>query len=193
MVKDGPTFTVDLEDYYDALPIEDRAGSERLVYANAMFLLNTLEKYNVKAIFYCLGSVAEEYPHLMLIIRKRGHVIGSHGYWHGHNEKIGDASDFLSRKVLPDSICYRSPYWDTTPMPWPPSGGFFFRALPLWLVKLNSRLSGTFWIHPHDVVEKHPKLKSRFINWKRNIGLKNSRQKLDRLLKEVRFADPSKN
>lgn len=106
--------------------------------------------------------------------------MGWHGWYHDHNER--DPGEYAN---------FRSPYWDTTPMPWPPSGGFFFRFMPFWYVKWAVKKSGVFWIHPHDLMEDHPRLKNPFLNLKRHWGLKGARAKLDRLLSEVKFDDPA--
>jgi len=164
-------FTVDLERWYDALPGE---SGESRIQEPTEFLLDLLAKYNVKATFYVLGLVFEEHEDLVSEIANLGHTLGSHGYKHDHN--------------LCGSGIFRSPYWDTTPMPQPPSGGFFFRALPLTYIKWAVKKSGVFWLHPHDIDEGHPKLKNPLLNIKRHIGLKGARKKLERLLQEVEFA-----
>lgn len=138
-----------------------------------MFLLDMLQKYEVRAVFYVLGWLRDMMPELCGEIADRGHSIGSHGYWHGHNEFGGPG--------------FRSPYWDTTPMPFPPSGGFFFRVMPLSYLKLAIGASKVFWLHPHDIDEGHPKLSNVALNWKRHVGLKDSREKLERILEEVAF------
>jgi len=56
-----------------------------------------LEKYNVKASFFCIGKNAEKYPKLVKSILSHGHVIGNHSF--SHINKYG----FLSfDKVLRD-------------------------------------------------------------------------------------------
>jgi len=45
-------------------------------------LLELLERYNCKATFCVLGSVAERHPELVKDISARGHEIASHGYSH---------------------------------------------------------------------------------------------------------------
>lgn len=136
-------------------------------------------KYNVKAIFYILGYTKLKQPEVFKWIKDSGHMIADHGEHHSHNYYGEDP--------------YRSPYWDTTPMPWPPSGGFFFRFMPFWYVKWAVQKSGVFWIHPHDIDEKHPKLRNPFLNWKRHVGLKTAKKKLERLLQEVKFDAPSED
>lgn len=194
MAEKLPIFTVDWEDFYHAVN-EPMSGHSSLRETD--FILDILEKYGVKAIFYCLGQDADCEPELVRKIEGRGHVIGSHGWHHSHNEKLNDYYDRDCRGLLrvilgknDETFPYRSPYWDTTPMPQPPSGGFFFRFMPFWYVKWAVKKSGVFWIHPHDLDEDHPRLKNPLLNWKRHVGLRGARAKLDRLLSEVQFSEP---
>lgn len=46
------------------------------------FILDELEKRNIKATFFILGWVAKKCPDLILKIASKGHEIGSHGYSH---------------------------------------------------------------------------------------------------------------
>lgn len=45
-------------------------------------VLDILAKSNVKALFFCKGSCAEEHPELVERIVKEGHIVGNHGYNH---------------------------------------------------------------------------------------------------------------
>lgn len=179
MVEKLPLFTIDCEDWNHALHVTKRGHSS---VGCVQHLLDQLAKHEVKAIFYVLGRFEYEFPGMVETIKDAGHIIGDHGFFHDHKE---------SQQYPRLNPYYRSPYWDTTPMPWPPSGGFFFRALPLEIVKYNLRKSGVFWIHPHDLDESHPRLTNPLLNWKRHVGLKGARAKLDRLLSEVQFGNPA--
>lgn len=46
------------------------------------WLLDTLDKYNVKATFFMVGDNVRKYPHLFEDIRKRGHRLGNHTFNH---------------------------------------------------------------------------------------------------------------
>lgn len=80
--------TFDIEDWFHLLdvdylenPIEwDRYESR--IEAPTNRILDLLDKYETKAIFFVLGWVADKYPELINSIHKRGHLIGSHGYHH---------------------------------------------------------------------------------------------------------------
>lgn len=45
-------------------------------------LLTILEERNLKATFFCLGWIAERYPHVIRRIHSLGHEIGTHSYAH---------------------------------------------------------------------------------------------------------------
>jgi hypothetical protein len=64
------------------------------------------------------------------------------------------------------------------------TGGFWFRLFPYWFVKWCILRRGECYFHPHDLDENHPKLKHPWFNWKRHVGLKNARRKLERLLSD---------
>lgn len=46
------------------------------------FVLDELDKYGFKAMFFCTGSNAERYPELINEIKLRGHDLGNHTYQH---------------------------------------------------------------------------------------------------------------
>ena len=196
MGKKEVVFTVDLEDWYHALEDEYYKTELSAAFKEIVpYLILLLEDHGIKAIFYVLGWIAYKDESQIRLISDEGHIIGSHGTLHKKGEKIGDFSDRRCRDLLDyivnkETLYYRSPYWDTTPMPWPPAGGFFFRFMPYWYVKWAVKKSGVFWIHPHDLYENHPKLKNPWLNWKRHVGLKNARRKLERLLsdQDIRWA-----
>jgi polysaccharide deacetylase family protein (PEP-CTERM system associated) len=80
-------YTVDLEDWYQGLTSTNReperwpAYEARLANSTAR-LLALLGKYSVRATFFVLGPVAEQYPDLVRQIDAAGHELGVHGYWH---------------------------------------------------------------------------------------------------------------
>lgn len=47
--------------------------------------LNLYEKYGVKATFFCLGKLIEQYPDIVQTIENAGHEVGSHGWVHDSN------------------------------------------------------------------------------------------------------------
>jgi len=51
-------------------------------------LLDVLNTYNVKVVFFVVGKIIEEYPDLIKEIAAHGHEIAIHGYAHEHLEKL---------------------------------------------------------------------------------------------------------
>jgi peptidoglycan/xylan/chitin deacetylase (PgdA/CDA1 family) len=45
-------------------------------------LLEILEKYDVKATFFCIGSKVEKFPGIVNSVKEKGHIIGNHSYSH---------------------------------------------------------------------------------------------------------------
>lgn len=116
--------TIDLEDWYNAhdysIPRSAWDECQSRVEKNTLKLLDLLEKYDVKAIFFVLGYIAKRHPDLVKEISERGHVIASHGYWH---EKLYELnkdklkSDLSMSLKLLENITgkkvryYRAPSW----------------------------------------------------------------------------------
>jgi polysaccharide deacetylase family protein (PEP-CTERM system associated) len=80
-------FTVDLEDWFQGLtstnPRVDRwpTYDSRVVQATQP-LLALLAEHDVRATFFVLGYVADQFPGLIEQIAAAGHEIGLHGYFH---------------------------------------------------------------------------------------------------------------
>lgn len=72
--------TVDLEPKEVVLTFDD--GPDPNVTPS---ILDTLDKYCVKATFFFTGHRAERYPHLVREAALRGHTIASHSYSHPNN------------------------------------------------------------------------------------------------------------
>ena len=105
--------------------------------ATTPLLLDTLAKYNIKALFFCNGKSAEKYPGLMARIREEEHLAGNHGYdhlngWRSSSEKYiadatissGNNSSKLFRppygKIRPGQfrilkLSYKVVFWDLMP------------------------------------------------------------------------------
>lgn len=80
--------TVDVEDYFHVsafaanISRNSWASYESRVVTNTEKLLAIFEHFNVKATFFILGCVAEQYPQLVREIFARGHEVACHGYSH---------------------------------------------------------------------------------------------------------------
>jgi polysaccharide deacetylase family protein (PEP-CTERM system associated) len=81
-------FTVDIEDYFQVSAFEhyvqrkEWGRFECRVVPNTHRILRLLARYNVRGTFFMLGWIAQHYPHLVQDIKRDGHEIAAHGYWH---------------------------------------------------------------------------------------------------------------
>lgn len=80
--------SVDVEDYYQVsafrsiVKFTDWSRYESRLASNIDKLLTILAEEGVRATFFILGWVAENYPEIVRRIRAAGHEIASHGYAH---------------------------------------------------------------------------------------------------------------
>ncbi len=51
-------------------------------------ILDTLDKYDVKATFFFIGRWVEKFPDKVKEIQEKGHELGNHGYRHFHPKKL---------------------------------------------------------------------------------------------------------
>jgi peptidoglycan/xylan/chitin deacetylase (PgdA/CDA1 family) len=81
--------------------------------SSTLHILEIIEKYNIKALFFCSGVSAKKYPELMQRIISGGHMTGNHGFLHidgfktsTHNylENVSKAESFTS------DLLFRPPY-----------------------------------------------------------------------------------
>ena len=78
------------------------------------WILNLLEKLNIKATFFCIGENAEKCPEIILSILDKGHQIGNHTYSH-KNGFLSSTKSYLDniercKKILPSTTLFRPPY-----------------------------------------------------------------------------------
>jgi polysaccharide deacetylase family protein (PEP-CTERM system associated) len=121
--------TIDVEDYYHVSGFEGRVDRARWdefpsrVGPNTRRLLDLLAAAGVRATFFVLGWVAERQPGLVQAIRRAGHEVGCHGYWHRLiYEQTPDefrADLCRARDVLQDVLgekvnAYRAPSFSVT-------------------------------------------------------------------------------
>lgn len=84
---------------------------------NTLWILDLLDTYNTKAIFFCIGKNIEAYPDFFNEILKRGHQVGYHSYshtnvWRQNNQEF--VRDFEKCEAIFKSIIYRPPYGKMT-------------------------------------------------------------------------------
>lgn len=77
------------------------------------YLLDILNKYNIKAIFFCSGAQAEKYPDLINQIKAGRHLIGNHGFSHlnGWKTSLNSYLDDVNKAIpFTSSDLFRPPY-----------------------------------------------------------------------------------
>jgi peptidoglycan-N-acetylglucosamine deacetylase len=74
--------SVDLEDYFCDLPVNEWSKYKSRILQTTDTLLNLFEETNTKATFFVVGYFAEKFPELIKKIHDQGHEIGSHTFSH---------------------------------------------------------------------------------------------------------------
>lgn len=82
------------------------------------YLINVLEKFDIKATFFIIGNQAKKYPELVKLIINNGHKIGNHSFSHlngfsTNNNKYFE--DIEQAKKYIDSDIFRPPFGKITP------------------------------------------------------------------------------
>ena len=82
------------------------------------YLINVLEKFDIKATFFIIGNQAKKYPELVKLIINNGHKIGNHSFSHlngfsTNNNKYFE--DVEQAKKYIDSDIFRPPFGKITP------------------------------------------------------------------------------
>lgn len=92
---------------------------------NTIKILNLLDKYQAKAVFFLIGVHIEKYPILVKEIQSRGHIIGNHSYSHYNkfpifsvNKMLGEieeTNDLIERAIGEKPQYFRPPFGVTNP------------------------------------------------------------------------------
>jgi polysaccharide deacetylase family protein (PEP-CTERM system associated) len=97
----------DIEDWFHIVEVPSVADRNSwpklpsLVEAQTEWILELLDSMKVRATFFILGWAADHHPHVVKLIAKAGHEIGSHSYWHRRVDRltIKEFREDLSRSV----------------------------------------------------------------------------------------------
>lgn len=112
--KELPIYSVDRTDKKIALTIDAAWDDDKTA-----FILETLERYNVKATFFLCGSWVKAYPEQVKAISDAGHTIGNHSLTHPHMSRLSEAQIKEEIEKLDDLIeaitgkrtdLFRAPY-----------------------------------------------------------------------------------
>jgi peptidoglycan-N-acetylglucosamine deacetylase len=77
------------------------------------WVLHTLERYNAKATFFCVGNNVEQNPSIYNMILAKGHTVGNHTYNHlnGWRSPVEEYTEDVMKcnEVVPSTL-FRPPY-----------------------------------------------------------------------------------
>jgi len=90
-------------------------------------LLDTLKKYQIKAIFCLIGENVEQYPDLVKRIYDEGHYVANHGYSENLSNKMND-TEFRDNLVRGDAAISSALGFEVHPKLYRPHGGFYTSA-----------------------------------------------------------------
>ncbi|MCH5278329.1 MAG: polysaccharide deacetylase family protein [Christensenellaceae bacterium] len=114
LMKELPVYSVSREDKKIALTIDAAWDDDK-----TDFILETLQRYNIKATFFLCGFWAKDYPEKVKLIHEQGHVIGNHSMTHPHMNSQSSAQilnelksydDLLESIIGTRSTLFRAPY-----------------------------------------------------------------------------------
>ena len=88
-------------------------------------ILNLLDKFNVKATFFCIGNRIKGNEGILKQIQEQGHLIGNHSYSHSNLFDLKNTQQMISdlqegnkeikRVIGKEPMFFRPPYGVTTP------------------------------------------------------------------------------
>ncbi|MCL2330066.1 MAG: DUF3473 domain-containing protein [Phycisphaerae bacterium] len=114
--------TVDLDDWAAAVLGPDQPVTEHVV-ANVQRVLDLLSQAGVRATFFALGRVCEQFPQLLPAVAAAGHEIASHGYRHERiyrmtpgqfEEDLRRSIEIIESQTGQRPIGYRAPAFSIT-------------------------------------------------------------------------------
>ena len=99
MSRQVPVYRVARQDHVIALTIDAAWSADK-----TPFILDTLDRYGVKATFFLCGVWVDAYPDAVKEIAARGHEIGNHSLTHPHMNRISAEEIRKELKELDDRI-----------------------------------------------------------------------------------------
>lgn len=99
MSRHVPVYRVAREDHVIALTIDAAWSADK-----TPFILDTLDRYGIKATFFLCGVWVQAYPDAVKEIAARGHEIGNHSLTHPHMNRISAEEIRQELSALDDQI-----------------------------------------------------------------------------------------
>jgi peptidoglycan/xylan/chitin deacetylase (PgdA/CDA1 family) len=128
-------------------------------------VLDLLDRYRIKASFFCVGSQVMRHPALIERMDREGHIIGNHGFSHHFffdffsarrmEEELVKTGKLIQRIIRKKPLLFRPPYGVTNPV------------LARVLRKMNYHIIGWSLKSKDTVIRNEPKLFNRL---KKKLG-----------------------
>jgi len=77
------------------------------------WVLDLLDKYGIKATFFCVGDNVRKYPEIYQMVQDRGHIVGNHTFHHVQGLKVKKqtyVNDVEDASKLINSKLFRPPH-----------------------------------------------------------------------------------
>jgi peptidoglycan-N-acetylglucosamine deacetylase len=175
-------------------------------------ILSILEKYNIKAAFFCIGEKIQKHPELFKKIVERGHITGNHSYRHSFwfdfyssrrmEEEILRTDELIIRITGKKPTFFRHPYGVTNPMlkkalqrtehrpvSWSLRSNDTVKSPEKVLFSINQKLKNGDIVLFHDSIPETPGLVEQFIIDTKNRGMEFVG--LEELLKFKHYDNPT--
>jgi peptidoglycan/xylan/chitin deacetylase (PgdA/CDA1 family) len=175
-------------------------------------ILIILEKYNIKAAFFCIGEKIEKHPELFKKIVEQGHITGNHSYSHSFwfdfyfskrmEEEISRTDELILKLTGKKPAFFRHPYGVTNPMlkkalkrtghhpvSWSLRSNDTVKSPAKVLFSINQKLKNGDIVLFHDSMPETPGLVEQFIIDTKNRGM--DFVGLEELLKFKRYDNPT--
>lgn len=120
----GHALSFDLEHWHSATLLADEVDDPTdRIRESVRTVLDLLGRHGVRATFFVVGEVAEEYPDLIRDVAERGHEIGSHGHTHtplfdltpdGFERELRRSADAIERSTGGRPTGFRAPNFSVT-------------------------------------------------------------------------------